>query len=80
MSTHHIWKSCLGGIFLLAIMSLVMQPAFAEGKSKEKEKIAASVETPTQSHQEKVDKILANSSGPPITPMKSAPLKIYPVE
>ena len=75
MSTHRMWKTWMGVIFLLAIMCLVMQPVFAaeKSKNKEKEKIAANVETPTQSHQEKVLTILANTSGPPITPGPGGP-------
>ena len=66
MSMHRTWKACLGIIFLLTIMCLVMQPAFAAGQSKNKDKDSVGVETPPQTHQEKVEQILANTSGPPI--------------
>ena len=67
MSIHRAWKTCLGIIFLLAIMCLVMQPAFAAGqsKNKEKNKIATSPETPTPISQN-IETILTYSSGPPI--------------
>ena len=57
MSMHRTWKTCLGIIFLLAIMCLVAQPAFAAGKSKnkgkeEKDEVTASAETPTPKSQE----------------------------
>lgn len=75
MNTHGIWKSCLEIFFLLAIMCLLVQPVFAaeKSKNKEKEKIEASLQTPPQTHQEKVEKILADSSGPPITPGPGGP-------
>lgn len=78
MSMHRTWKTCLGVFFLLAIMCLVMQPAFAAGKSKNKDKDSAGVETPPQTHQEKVEQILANTSGPPINPIPIPYYKFVP--
>jgi hypothetical protein len=68
MKKHLIWKITFVAIFIAAIIALVSAPALAAGKAKNKDKedIAAGVETP--SHQEQIEKILANSSGPPITP------------
>jgi hypothetical protein len=71
MRTRYVWKGCLGFIFLVVSLCLLMQPAFAAGKSKnakDKEKTTTSVETPTPNHQDSIDMILAESNGPPINP------------
>lgn len=71
MSMHRTWKTCLGIIFLLAIMCLVMQPAFAAGNSKnkgkkEKDAVTTSSEASTPISQD-IEIILTNSNGPPIS-------------
>jgi len=71
MSKRCIWKNCLSVLFLLAIASLVIQPAFADGQLKNKEKkekdeVTASPETPKLISQD-FEIILTNSNGPPIS-------------
>jgi hypothetical protein len=66
MSMHRTWKTCLGIFFLLTFLVLVLNPASAAGKSKNNDKVSVGVETPPQTHQEKVEQILADTSGPPI--------------